>query len=188
MSALPQRVIDQFRGPVDAAPATFQARPDHVRPEDVAPDMGDLAARVRNLMELQQGRPLQMPLGGSLFDVVVTAAGDAARAVVSLMDDVQYDGCGPVIDDPERSWMCWLVPPGTSAQWAPNRYGVCLGRPYQIVLPQMTKADPPGAYWLRPCRGDRLVPPVALRQLLNQFQPGPVPHETLMGSVLSGTT
>ncbi|MEU4090172.1 hypothetical protein, partial [Streptomyces aureus] len=45
-----------------------------VDPEDVSHDMHTLAARVRNLMDLQQGRPFRLPLGGQFFDTVVTAA------------------------------------------------------------------------------------------------------------------
>ncbi|WP_055495559.1 hypothetical protein [Streptomyces sp. TP-A0356] len=39
------------------------------------------------------------------------------------MDGIQHtgneqaDACGPVIEDPQRSWLIWLVPPGTSDQW-----------------------------------------------------------------------
>jgi len=153
--------------------------------------MGDLAARVRSLMALQQQRVLQLPLGGRFFDIVVTGSGPEAYAVMTLMDEIQNtgegapDACGPVIEDPERSWLIWLVPPGTSERWVPHRYAMCLGRPHHIALPALTQGEPPGPYWLRPCRGDRLVPPAPLRELLDQFQPAPVPHETLLGAVLS---
>ncbi|MGW0757146.1 hypothetical protein ACWD1Y_11760 [Streptomyces sp. NPDC002814] len=155
--------------------------------EDVAPDMGDLATRVRNLLDLQQGRLVQIPLGGNLFDIVVTASGPAALEAVRSMDLVQLgadaegprDACGPVIEDPERGCLIWFVPPGTSEKWEPHLHGVCLGRPHQIVLPAMKHSEPPGAYWLRPCRGDRLVPPMPLRELLSHHRPGPVPHEAV---------
>jgi hypothetical protein len=153
--------------------------------------MGDLAARVRSLMALQHQRVLQLPLGGRFFDVVVTASGPQAYAAIKAMDGIQGNGneqpdaCGPVIEDPQRSWLIWFVPPGTSEQWEPHRYASCLGRPHHVALPVMTAAEPPGPYWLRPCRGDRLVPPKALRNLLDHYQPGPAPHETLLGSVLS---
>ncbi|MCX5182627.1 hypothetical protein [Streptomyces sp. NBC_00268] len=142
-------------------------------------------------MSLQQGRVLQLPLGGHFFDIVVTASCPEAYAVVSLMDEVQHagggrpDACGPVIEDPERQWLIWLVPPGARESWAPHRYGMCLGSPHQLALPPMTQAEPPGPYWLRPCRGDRLVPPAPLRDFLDRFQPGPIPHEELLGNVLS---
>ncbi|MFF3312781.1 hypothetical protein [Streptomyces sp. NPDC002952] len=153
--------------------------------------MGDLASRVRALMALQNQQVLQLPLGGRFFDVVLTASGPQAYAVMAVMDAVQQSGddaadaCGPVIEDPQRSWLLWLVPPGTSERWAPHRYATCLGRPHHIALPAMTATKPPGPYWRRPCRGDRLVPPAVLRQLLDQFQPGPAPHEALLGSMLS---
>ncbi|MBG7704816.1 hypothetical protein HCJ76_43845 [Streptomyces sp. MC1] len=153
--------------------------------------MADLAARVRQLMSLQQQDVLQLPLGGHFFDIVVTASGPQAYAAVKVMDGIQQtrpdqlDACGPVIEDPQRSWLIWLVPPGTSEQWAAHRSALCLGRPYHIALPSMTTTEPPGPYWLRPCRGDRLVPPAALRQLLDQFRPGPAPHEMLLGSMLA---
>ncbi|WP_345582078.1 hypothetical protein [Streptomyces prasinosporus] len=142
---------------------------------------------MRNILDFQRGRLVQLPLGGNLFDVVITASGPAALEAVRSMDLVQrgtdvegpVDACGPVIEDPERGCLIWLVPPGTSQRWEPHRFGVCLGRPHQIVLPAMKHSEPPGAYWLRPCRGDRLVPPIPLRELLSNHQPGPIPHEAL---------
>ncbi|WP_432190287.1 hypothetical protein [Streptomyces sp. Tue6028] len=173
------------------ADVNFTVRGQSVAKADAAPDMRDLAARVRNLMALQQGRVLQLPLGGRFFDIVVTAAGPEAYAVVDLMDEVQHSGgerpdaCGPVIEDPERNWLIWLVPPGTQQVWAPHRYGICLGQPYELALPPITQTEPPGPYWYRPCRGDRLVPPGPLCDLLSRFQPGPIPHEELLGNILS---
>jgi hypothetical protein len=153
--------------------------------------MGDLATRVRQLMGLHQTRVLQLPLGGHFFDIVVTASGPQAYAAMTVLDEIQHtgdervDACGPVIEDPQRSWLIWLVPPGTSDQWVPHRYATCLGRPHSIALPMMTATEPPGPYWLRPCRGDRLVPATALRGLLDQFQPSPPPHEAVLSSMLS---
>ncbi|MFF2205212.1 hypothetical protein [Streptomyces sp. NPDC058145] len=49
----------------------------------------------------------------------------------------------------------------------------------------MTTTEPPGPYWLRPFRGDRLVPPTALGEQLDLFQPGPTPHEAVLSSMLS---
>ncbi|MFJ8086227.1 hypothetical protein ACIQ6Y_37360 [Streptomyces sp. NPDC096205] len=172
------------------APVGFTLTTASVDPQHVAPDMADLAARVRSLMALQQQDVLQLPLGGHLFDVVVTASGSQAHAAVAVMDGIQHTGgeqpdtCGPVIEPPHRSGLIWLVPPGTSEQWAPHRHALCLGRPNHMALPAVTTTEPPGPYWLRPFRGDRLVPPTALRQLLDQFQPGPARHETLLASVL----
>ncbi|MFJ5779748.1 hypothetical protein [Streptomyces sp. NPDC093094] len=188
---LPRRQLIRDRDLLPPAPVGFTATSATIQPQQVACDMGDLAARVRSLMALQQQHVLQLPLGGSFFDIVVTASGPQAHAAVTVMDGIQHtgdepaDACGPVIEDPHRSWLIWLVPPGTSEQWAPHRHALCLGRPHHVALPPMSATEPPGPYWLRPCRGDRLVPPTALRQLLDQFQPGPAPHEALLGSVLS---
>ncbi|MFB7601074.1 hypothetical protein [Streptomyces sp. NPDC056160] len=184
-----QRAEGRIRPP--GPPVSFTPQNFAVAPESVAPDMADLASRVRTFLSLQRGEVLQLPLGGQFFDIVVTASGPQAYAVVRLLDGLQHSGverldaCGPVIEDPLRSWLIWLVPPGTSERWAPHRYATCLGRPYKVALPPMTQAKPPGPYWLRPCRNDRLVPPAALRDLLDRFQPGPTPHETLLGAVLS---
>ncbi|MFF0191176.1 hypothetical protein [Streptomyces sp. NPDC005244] len=49
----------------------------------------------------------------------------------------------------------------------------------------MTQTEPPGPYWLRPCRGDRLVPHHPLSDFLGRFKPGPVPHEELLGQFVS---
>ncbi|MFE5753379.1 hypothetical protein ACFQ7M_39490 [Streptomyces massasporeus] len=191
---LPCRELAPDRVLPDAAPVGFTQTGVPVDPQRVAPDMGDLAARVRSLMSLQQQGVLQLPLGGGFFDIVVTASGPQAYAAIKVMDGIQQtspdqpDACGPVIEDPQRSWLIWLVPPGTSEQWAAHRSALCLGRPHRVALPSMTTTEPPGPYWLRPCRGDRLVPPVALRQLLDQFRPGPAPHETLLGSMLSSVS
>ncbi|MFE9770658.1 hypothetical protein ACFYOV_03030 [Streptomyces sp. NPDC005931] len=160
-------------------------------PREPAADMGTLADRIRRLMALSTGQQLTIPLGGQYFDIVVTANGPAAYGVMRLMDEIQRspgdapDACGPVIEDPQRGWLIWLVPPGTGDQWAPHRFAMCLGRPHQLALPPLDQREPPGPYWLRRCRSDRLVPSGPLRDHLNQFQPGPVPHETLLSSVLN---
>lgn len=176
-----------------ATPVSFAVSTDTIAPTAASPDMDHLAARVRALMGCQQGGVLQLPLGGRFFDIVVTASGLAARGVVRLMDEVQSSpkdtpdapSCGPVIEDPRRGWLIWLVPPGTSDHWAPVRFATCLGAPHTVALPPLEQAEPPGPYWLRRMRTDRLVPPGPLREHLDQFRPGPVPHETLLGSALS---
>ncbi|MEU5181125.1 hypothetical protein AB0G49_13845 [Streptomyces longwoodensis] len=188
---LPRRATDPRQAPAAAAPVGFALSHETIDPRDVAPDMADLASRLRALMALQQQQVLQLPLGGHFFDIVITTSGPQAYAAMNVMDTIQHSGneradaCGPVIEDPQRSWLIWLVPPGTSERWAPHRYATCLGRPYSIALPAITATEPPGPYWRRPCRGDRLVPPTALRELLDQFQPGPAPHEAVLGSMLS---
>ncbi|MFI1438980.1 hypothetical protein [Streptomyces fructofermentans] len=177
-------------GPAQAGVVDFLERSERIAPDEVAPDMSRLAERVRNLMNLQHGCSLLLPLGGRFFDAVVTASGPEGRAVVELLDEIQHlpghrpDACSPVIEDPERQWLIWLVPPGTHATWGPHRYGTCLGAPYELALPPMRQTEPPGPYWLRPCRGDRLVPPWPLADLLDRFRPGPIPHEQLLGTFL----
>lgn len=186
-NSLPRRdrAFDLARPAPPAGPPAFRSTEESVPREAVAPDMGDLATRVRNLMDLISGRLSSLPLGGRMFDVVATANGDAARAIVRLMDDVQVDGCGPVIDDPARSLLLWLVPPGSSEKWAPHQYGTCLGRPHQISLPPLDQTEPPGAYWLRPLQSDRLVPPNPLRDHLSNFRPTPAPHEVALAAQLA---
>ncbi|MEV5979581.1 hypothetical protein [Streptomyces sp. NPDC052114] len=182
--SLPQRFVEPGHDLPAVGDVAFVSRAEIIDRADVAPDMGDLAARVRVLMNLQGGRSSLLPLGGRLFDVVVTAGGGDARAIVRLLDDAQVDGCGPVIDDPERSWLYWLVPPGSSDRWAPHRFGTCLGHPHQISLPPPDQTDPPGAYWLRPLNHDRRVPTGPLRDYLDRFQPTPVPHVELLAATL----
>ncbi|MFJ7905205.1 hypothetical protein ACIQ6V_32765 [Streptomyces sp. NPDC096198] len=188
---LPRREIGLERDVPRATPAAFQATSEVIDPAQVASDMRDLASRVRSLMNLQKQEVLTLPLGGAFFDAIVTASGLAAYAAMRVMDGIQHtgderaDACGPVIEDPQRGWLIWLVPPGTSEQWTPHHSALCLGRPHDLALPAMTAVEPPGPYWLRPFRKDRLVPPVGLRRLLDQFQPSPPPHEALLGSALS---
>ncbi|MER5599905.1 hypothetical protein [Streptomyces sp. NPDC002265] len=190
---LPQRAAIPG-GPAPVTGVDFIPGDWAITADDVAPDMGDLAARVRSLMDLQQGRVLRLPLGGRFFDIVVTASCPEAYAVVRLLDQVQHtsdgqiDACGPVIENPARQWLIWLVPPGTSETWAPHRYAMCLGRPHQLALPPMTQTEAPGPYWLRQCRGDRLVPPTPLRDFLDRFQPGPAPHEEILANILCTIT
>ncbi|MER5737347.1 hypothetical protein ABT117_16935 [Streptomyces sp. NPDC002262] len=140
-----------------------------------APDMADLASVIRALLDLNGGQSTRVPLGGGLFDAVITAAGPASRAVADLMDQIQ-NGCGPVIEDPENGLVYWLVPPGSAERWAPHSHAVCLGAPYKITLPALHRTVPPGAYWLRPETKDRLVPVGPLRQALDEHQPEPAPH------------
>ncbi|WP_367575256.1 hypothetical protein [Streptomyces griseoaurantiacus] len=186
-----RRHVDPNRTIPDAAPVGFLENAGTVAPEQVATDMGDLASRVRALMALQQQSVLTLPLGGHFFDVVLTASGAQAHAAVAVMDGIQRSrseqgaACGPVVEDPHRSWLIWLVPPGTSDQWQPHRYATCLGRPHSLALPAVTATKPPGPYWLRPFRGDRLVPVAALRSLLDQCRPGPAPYEAVIGSMLT---
>ncbi|WP_225828476.1 hypothetical protein [Streptomyces naphthomycinicus] len=191
-TALPQRK-PQVDTPRPAPMPTFRdewlgsAAPPH----EPAADMGTLADRIRHLMDLAAGQQLTLPLGGRYFDLVVTASGPIAYPVVRLMDDIQKgpddppDACGPVIEDPQRGWLIWLVPPGTSDEWAPHQFATCLGSPHRLALPPMDQTEPPGPYWLRRMRSDRLVPPGPLRQYLDQFRPGPAPHEAVLGSMLS---
>ncbi|MFG3044846.1 hypothetical protein ACGFZR_07940 [Streptomyces sp. NPDC048241] len=188
---LPQRGVAPDRFLPDAEPVGFSPYPFAVRREDVALDMGSLADRIRQVAALTAGRQVCLPLGGRFFDVVVTASGPEASAVIATLDDLQRtdadapDACGPVIEAPEEGRLYWLVPPGTGAQWQPHAYASCFGRPHQIVLPPMAQMEPPGIYWRRRCRADRLVPVGPLRNLLDRFRPTPVPHDVPLGRVLA---
>lgn len=144
-------------------------------------DMQDLAARIRAYLDIADQREVRMPLGGSLFDVVIS--GRASDAMVAAMDEIQLGTAGPVIADPDNGWLYWLVPPGTTARWDPHPYGVCLGAPYVLTLPPLAHNAPPGPYWLRPCASDRLVPPGPLRGLLERFVPTPTPHESISAAL-----
>ncbi|MGW3387439.1 hypothetical protein [Streptomyces cinereoruber] len=138
-------------------------------------DMGDLATLVRTFVGVALGQPTRERLGGDLFDVVITAANDQARAAVFAMDKVQ-GGCGGVVEDPMAGWFYWLVPPGSAGRWQPPPYAVCLGVPYRITLPPLNRTAPPGPYWYRPLARDRLVPAGPLWTLLAQHRPEPPTH------------
>ena len=143
-----------------------------------AEDMKDLADLIRTLLHVDARQDTRIRLGGNLFDVVITGSGLQARAAVALMDSIQ-GGCGPVIEDPESGWFYWLVPPGSSSQWASHPHGVCIGAPHTITLPSLNRTEPPGPYWLRPSASDRLVPIGPLREALAQLRPEPTPHAAL---------
>lgn len=140
----------------------------------------DLASRVRALRDVDANADALVPLGGRLFDVVISAAGQRGHAAVAAVDSAQTYGCGPVIADVRRPWLYWLVPPGTTARWEHHPYGVCVGAPAEIVVPPMVQRRPSGgAYWLRPCRGRLLVSPGLLRRALYTHQPRPTPHRSM---------
>ncbi|WP_338675859.1 hypothetical protein V1460_25030 [Streptomyces sp. SCSIO 30461] len=143
-----------------------------------AADMQDLAALIRNLLDVSARRDTRVRLGGTLFDVVITGGGYQARAALAAMDEIQ-GGCGPVIEDPDSGWLYWLVPPGTCGRWEPYEFGVCLGSPHTITLPSLDRKAPPGPYWLRPPASDRLVPTQPLRDVLAYYRPQPTPHRDL---------
>ncbi|GGZ82010.1 hypothetical protein ACFOOM_22235 [Streptomyces echinoruber] len=143
-----------------------------------AADMADLAQVIRTLLAVEARRDTRVRLGGNLFDVVITSSGLQARSAVVLMDEIQ-GGCGPVIEDPERGWFYWLVPPGSSQQWEPHPHAVCLGAPHTITLPSLNRTVPPGPYWFRPSASDRLVPTRPLSEALAQLRPEPTPHAAL---------
>ncbi len=140
--------------------------------------MADLASLVRALLDINRGQNTRVPLGGGLFDAVITAAGPASRAFVDLMDGIQ-SGCGPVIEDPENGWLYWLVPPRSTGRWTGHSHAVCLGAPHTITLPALDRSAAPGPYWLRPQASDRLVPVGPLRQAPARFQPEPAPPSDL---------
>ncbi|MFJ5220151.1 hypothetical protein ACIP98_36365 [Streptomyces sp. NPDC088354] len=140
--------------------------------------MHDLADRIRAYLVVTGQRTVRMPLGGGLFDVVISGGGNP-DAMAAAMDEIQLGTCGPTIADPDTGWLYWLVPPGTTSRWEPHPYGVCLGAPHVLTLPPLTRKEPPGPYWLRRCVSDRLVPPGPLRDLLGRFTPNSTPHEAI---------
>jgi hypothetical protein len=150
------------------------------------PEMADLAELIRALLAVEMGHATRVRLGGNLFDAVITGSGPQARRVMAVMDAVQ-GGCGPVIEDPERGWLYWLVPPGSANRWAPHAHAVCLGHPHTITLPPLDRTAPPGPYWLRPSASDRLVPTSPLRETIAQFPPEPPPHAALAAQIGTAT-
>ncbi|MET7391234.1 hypothetical protein ACFYPT_38990 [Streptomyces sp. NPDC005529] len=151
-----------------------------------AADMTDLADLVRTLLAVEARRETRIPLGGNLFDAVITSSGLQARSALALLDEIQ-DGCGPVIEDPCSGWFYWLVPPGSCRRWTPHTHAVCIGAPHTITLPALDRMVPPGPYWLRPSASDRLIPTGPLREALAQFRPEPTPHSAI-AAWLSGTS
>ncbi|MFF0450212.1 hypothetical protein ACFYT4_28135 [Streptomyces sp. NPDC004609] len=147
----------------------------------VARDMVDLAQRVRALMSTDAGQEAVVPLGGRLFDVAVSAAGEAGHAVAATIDLWHPQGCGPVIAEPERPWLYWLLPPGTTARWAHHPYAVCVGAPATIRVPPLDRQAPDAgrSYWLRPCQSRYLVGPAMLRRALHEHRPLPAPHRAM---------
>ncbi|WP_159058908.1 hypothetical protein [Streptomyces caeruleatus] len=133
-----------------------------------------LVDRVRDLQGPRSGGWALVPLGGPLFDAVITAGGETGRRVIARMDEIERAGlgaqgpaCGPVVEDPDRGWLIWLVPPGTSERWRPHGEVACLGRPHVLFLPPLTRTRPPGVFWRRRLHGDRLVSPASLYDLFS---------------------
>lgn len=138
--------------------------PDAVRSAasaEPAADMADLAARVRALIGLDAAQQVQLPLGGSLFDAVITADCDMVRSGVLTMLDSLPGGCGPVLHQPgsagEVGWLYWLVPPGTSGEWVQRPQGVCVGEGYTLTVPSPNYPTR-DRYWLRRFEDGRYVP------------------------------
>ncbi|MFE0130173.1 hypothetical protein ACFWY6_01025 [Streptomyces sp. NPDC059037] len=139
----------------------------------MATDMADLAELIRALLAADEGKSLEVPIGGNLFDVAVIAAGSAGEAVVAELDVRQGPhGCGPVMRDPDGPWLYLLVPPGTSRRWQ-HELAPCLGSG-RIVLPPLHRHAPPGRYWVRSRRETHLVGPQMLGQALDRHRPSPV--------------
>lgn len=190
-ASFPQRSVDADRTLPPVEPVLFTKPFYAVQPGDAAGDMGPLADRIRQIARLMAGDPLHLPLGGAFFDVVVATNGPEASAAIDLLDELQRaetdgpEACGPVIEDPDLALLYWLVPSGTSAQWPPCGYAICFGQPHTITLPPLAQTEPPGIYWRRPCRADRLIPGAPLRDLLDRYQPAPVPYDAPLGPVLA---
>ncbi|MFD4376810.1 hypothetical protein [Streptomyces sp. NPDC058486] len=69
-----------------------------------ADDLADLSRVLRAFLGVHRGESARVPLGGGLFDVVITSAGVRARSAVDRMDWIQT-GCGPVVEDPDAGWL-----------------------------------------------------------------------------------
>lgn len=130
----------------------------------VAEGMEDLTLQLRAWLGLENQEPTRMPLGGATFDVVITTAGHESRNIVNAMDQVQVNGCGPVIENPARDgWMdsglvYWLVPPGSAQRRALHPHAICLGAPHSLTLPALSRVAPPGPYCSAPARATASYP------------------------------
>lgn len=125
-----------------------------------------LRLRIHALLRLTDGESVRLPLGGHLFDVVVTAA--SAWRLITTLDNLP-GGCGPVIHDPtDGGWLYWITPAGTASTWKQHPHAVCLGAGTHLTVPPPTRVEPPGPYWIRPFTDD-YVNPVALTTWLNDL-------------------
>ncbi|MFE2559748.1 hypothetical protein ACFXGT_27720 [Streptomyces sp. NPDC059352] len=139
-----------------------------------------LKQRVLALLAVSEGRETLVPLGGDLFDVVITAAGPAGHRAVAAMTALKH--CGPVLAETAGPWLWWLVPPRTTSTWRHHPYGISVGAPAAIRLPPPHRTAPPaegGTYWLRSLRDGALNDPGPLRDVLGQEQPVPAPHASV---------
>lgn len=199
LAPLPQRVpqeklqeLDFHSGDGTNTLARPITRRTHIPPAGLRPaeDMAELQERLLALVAVAEEQEAVLPLGGNLFDVVITAAGPAGHQAVAAMDALQRLGCGPVIADEQSPWLWWLVPPRTTSRWKHHPYGVSLGAPATITMPPLHRANPPdggGTYWLRPCSRSHLVGPEMLRQALDQHRPLPAPHEAVAIFLMGAT-
>ncbi|GAA3838137.1 hypothetical protein GCM10022403_083300 [Streptomyces coacervatus] len=105
---------------------------------------------------------------GEWWDAVRVEAG-LGIPVVHYFRALSPDRLGPVIADPDMRIpsLYFLIPPGTAADWAaPGSRG--LGRNCYVVVPNLCRTAPPGAYWLvRPQYANRHTDPESLRRFLD---------------------
>ncbi|WP_326733966.1 hypothetical protein [Streptomyces sp. NBC_01022] len=59
------------------------------------------APRLRAWLGVEEQREVRMPLGGVMFDMVLTTAGQASQSVIAEPDRIQ-GGCGPVVEAPDQ--------------------------------------------------------------------------------------
>lgn len=123
---------------------------------------------------MQAGATTRLPLGVR-WDVVFTAAGAPAAAVLRSMDAVQRGGCGPVLHDAAADRVLWLVEPGTVRNWL-SPYGLCVGAPAHLTLPTgpsgfcgLSESCGPAAEvrWVRPYRDGHTVDAALLHRQLD---------------------
>lgn len=123
----------------------------------------------------------ELPIG-EWWDVVATTHWPIGAEALNRMGRAQPGGCGPVIADPERNLLYWLVPPRTIRTWT-NESGLCFSSPCLMTIPPLSKLRAPGAYWARPLQEGRLVDAVRLDALLTALRPQ-LPHiETVQGAI-----
>lgn len=139
--------------------------------------MVELTAAVRLLLAATSAEAMRMELSPRSFAVVLTEMGPRTDSVLRLLDGLQPGGCGPVLDDPDRSFRYWIVPHRT-CQWWTYELGICIGEG-TVALPPFHRREPPGPYWIRPWRRTHLVGPAMLQYALNEARPTPA-HRLLL--------
>lgn len=147
---------------------------------------GDLLDSLRVIGEavLQWETWELLPVGIS-WDIVVTPYLHQCLQAAEYLDRTQPGGCGPLLADPDRALLLWLVPPGTLHTFT-SPHGIAAGRPFHLAVPPPEKTTAPGRFWLRPHRHGHLSDPWILATALDRFTHTPV-DQTVLTALLPGS-